>query len=173
MPKQTFENLPEDKKQRIQQALLTEFSQHNLADAQVARIVKNTGIARGAFYKYFADLSDAYRYIYQIALLKLHNYNIRTHHLLTADDYADQVDAFLTQVNDCPYCELVKRHFTVNAALLQSGEQPQFRPVNPTEWAIMTLIHETIKTGLQYPDQVPIIVTRLRAALKALLAKEN
>lgn len=173
MPKQTFKNLPEAKKQRIRQALLTEFSQHDLADAQVARVVKDAGIARGAFYKYFTDLADAYRYVYQITLLRIHDDNIRTHHLLTADDYADQVAAFLTRVNDCPYGELVKRHFTVNEAVLQSGKVPQLQPTDPIEWAIMTLVHEAIKAGLQFPDQVPTIVNRLRAALKALLAKEK
>ena len=50
MPKSTFENLPEAKKQRVWRALLNEFSQHDLADAQVARVVKNAEIARGAFY---------------------------------------------------------------------------------------------------------------------------
>lgn len=173
MPTQPFENLSEGKKQRVKEALLREFSHYDLADAQVARVVKDAGIARGAFYKYFTDLPDAYQYVYRDALLKLHGYDIRTHHLLTADEYADQVAAFLSQVNSCPYCELIKRHFTVNAALLQSGKVPQFRPVSPIEWAVMTLVHEAIKTGLQHPDQVPIIVDRLRAALEALLAKEN
>lgn len=67
MVKETFTNLDEHKKQRVTQALLHEFSQHSLADAQVARIVKEANIARGAFYKYFTDLTDAYLYLYQIA----------------------------------------------------------------------------------------------------------
>lgn len=173
MPKSTFENLPEAKKKRVRQALLNEFGQHDLADAQVARIVKDAEIARGAFYKYFADLPDAYRYVYRQALLDLHNYNIRAHRLLTADEYADQVAAFLNQVNTSPYYGLVKRHFSVNEALLQSKDDPQLRPVSATEWAVMTLVHETIKAGLRRPDQVPAITTRLRAALVALLPKED
>ena len=61
MPTSTFENLNHEKRQKIEQALLHEFSEHSLALAQVARIVKEAEIARGAFYKYFADLKDAYQ----------------------------------------------------------------------------------------------------------------
>lgn len=49
MPSQTFENLPQSKQALVRQALLEEFSNHDLADAQVARIVKNAQIARGPF----------------------------------------------------------------------------------------------------------------------------
>ena len=59
MPSQTFLNLKPEKQARIYAALLTEFSAYPLAKAQVARIVKEAQIARGAFYKYFADLNDA------------------------------------------------------------------------------------------------------------------
>ena len=50
MPSTTFLNLNEDKKKKIVQSLLLEFSNHSVSDAQVARIVKEAGIARGAFY---------------------------------------------------------------------------------------------------------------------------
>lgn len=64
MPSSTFTNLPDEKRQRIEAALLNEFSNHTLATAQVARIVKDAQIARGAFYKYFDNLTDAYSYMY-------------------------------------------------------------------------------------------------------------
>ena len=51
MVSQTFKNLAPLKKERITAALLTEFSTYPLKDAQVARIVKDAQIARGAFYK--------------------------------------------------------------------------------------------------------------------------
>ncbi len=49
MVKATFENLSKDKQDRVTEALLKEFSAHTLASAQVARIVKEAGIARGPF----------------------------------------------------------------------------------------------------------------------------
>ena len=61
MASTTFQHLDAAKQQRVLAALITEFSQYPLAQAQVARIVKQADIARGAFYKYFTDLDHAYR----------------------------------------------------------------------------------------------------------------
>ena len=72
MPTSTFRHLTVEKRARITDALLTEFSQYGLADAQVARIVADAQIARGAFYKYFKDLTDAYQYLYGVALDEIH-----------------------------------------------------------------------------------------------------
>lgn len=174
MTSTTFNNLPEEKKQLIRQALLTEFSQHDLADAQVARIVKSAGIARGAFYKYFADLTDAYRYIYYYILQELHDYSIKEHRLLSADEYVEQVANFLRHVNGCRYYELVKRHFMVNEALLVAkDDDPQLRPVTAIEWAVMTLVHEAIKEGLRYPTKSDSVLDHLQVSLTALLSKEE
>ena len=67
----TFTHLSNEKQTKIRQALLKEFSEQPLAIAQVAPIVKTAGIARGAFYKYFDDLIDAYKYLYGIAMQDL------------------------------------------------------------------------------------------------------
>lgn len=172
MASKTFANLAPAKQNRIRQALLTEFSQHDLADAQVARIVKQAGIARGAFYKYFADLTDAYNYLYHFALLDLHNSAIKAHRLLSADEYTQEVANFLDRVNTSPYAALVKRHFMVNEALL-CHQESRLRPVSPLEWGVMTLVHQAIKDGLTRPDQEQVVIARLRTVLRALLAKEN
>ena len=68
----TFQHLDQTKQQRVLAALVTEFSQHPLAQAQVARIVKQADIARGAFYKYFSDLKDAYQYAFKAVIGRLH-----------------------------------------------------------------------------------------------------
>ena len=72
MVKATFKNLPSAKRERIEKALLEEFSTYPLADAKVSHIVKKADIARGAFYKYFDDLTDAYVYMYHIAIDTIH-----------------------------------------------------------------------------------------------------
>ncbi|MCT7693769.1 MAG: TetR/AcrR family transcriptional regulator, partial [Lactobacillus iners] len=73
MVKKTFINLNSAKKQKIEQVMLDEFSNYDLNQANVARIVKEAGIARGAFYTYFDDLEDAYLYVYNKAMLQIHN----------------------------------------------------------------------------------------------------
>ncbi|WP_130859670.1 TetR/AcrR family transcriptional regulator [Gracilibacillus phocaeensis] len=64
MPKDTFFNLPDEKKRKLVQALHKEFSQHPLINASIARIIATAEIPRGSFYQYFSDLSDAYFYMF-------------------------------------------------------------------------------------------------------------
>src|SRR5690625_7858119 len=63
MPRLTFFNLPEHKKQTLLDAASKEFSRVPLAEASVANIVKTAEIPRGSFYQYFEDKEDAYFYL--------------------------------------------------------------------------------------------------------------
>lgn len=63
MPKQTFFNLSEEKKQTLIQAGKNEFSRVSLAEASIANIVKEAKIPRGSFYQYFYDKEDLYFYL--------------------------------------------------------------------------------------------------------------
>ncbi len=60
MPKQTFFNLPEGKRQTIERAALAEFAAHGFDASNMNRIVENSKIAKGSFYQYFADKKDLY-----------------------------------------------------------------------------------------------------------------
>ena len=63
MAKQTFLNLPEEKKNNIINALKKEFSRVPLKDALVSNIIIDAKIPRGSFYQYFDNIEDAYYYI--------------------------------------------------------------------------------------------------------------
>ena len=86
MPKQTFFNLPEEKRQHLIEVAQKEFSQVPLVKASVANIIKMAGIPRGSFYQYFENLEDLYNYLLEkethkrkddfISLLKEHNGDI-------------------------------------------------------------------------------------------------
>ncbi|UOQ48506.1 TetR/AcrR family transcriptional regulator [Gracilibacillus caseinilyticus] len=74
MPKETFFNLPTEKKQKLLDALHKEFSEQPLATASIAHIIQYADIPRGSFYQYFDDLEDAYFYIFnqqiELAMVK-------------------------------------------------------------------------------------------------------
>jgi len=70
MPFLTFENLPEDKRQRIIECAVDEFSQHDYASASISKIVAKAGIAKGSLYQYFADKSDLYSYLLDLVSQK-------------------------------------------------------------------------------------------------------
>ncbi len=63
MPKQTFFNLPEEKREMIMNAAIEEFAEYGLENASTNRIVKNSGIAKGSFYQYFEDKQDVFMHL--------------------------------------------------------------------------------------------------------------
>lgn len=63
MPKQTFLNLPREKRETIMNAAIQEFADYGLENASTNRIVKNSGIAKGSFYQYFEDKQDVFTHL--------------------------------------------------------------------------------------------------------------
>ncbi len=66
MPKDTFFNLPEDKRTLICNAAIGEFAEYSFDQASVNRIVAKSGIAKGSFYQYFENKKDLFLYLVQL-----------------------------------------------------------------------------------------------------------
>ena len=164
MVKATFENLSKDKQDRVTEALLKEFSVHTLASAQVARIVKEAGIARGAFYKYFADLTDAYQYLFKLAM---HTGLIGR---MGADELYQMTKDFVTKATGSQYYDLIRLHYAANEALLPSSRPKQMPACT---WAAMALSHEAIKEALLDPDKADFYLDREHEALEKLFSQHK
>ncbi len=67
LPTQTFFNLPDEKRNRIIDAAIDEFSKYSIDNASISRIIKEADIPRGSFYQYFEDILDLYKHIFYIA----------------------------------------------------------------------------------------------------------
>jgi len=67
MPEQ-FETLPEEKRQRIINAALKEFSARDFKNASTAKIAEEAGISKGALFLYFQTKKQLYIYLYHYAL---------------------------------------------------------------------------------------------------------
>ena len=65
MPKETFLNLPEEKKQKIINAAKNEFKRVPLEQSSIKNIVESAEIARGNFYQYFESKEDLLRIYYK------------------------------------------------------------------------------------------------------------
>ena len=72
MPKETFNNLNEEKKQAILEVLKDEFQTKPFYDVNVKTIVEKLGIARGSFYQYFENLEDSYFTILNMETVDVH-----------------------------------------------------------------------------------------------------
>ena len=66
MPKQTFFNLLNKKRQIIINAAVEEFIAHGLENASTNRIVEKSGISKGSFYQYFEDKQDLFMHLVSI-----------------------------------------------------------------------------------------------------------
>jgi AcrR family transcriptional regulator len=63
MPKQTFFNLPDEKRNTIINAAIDEFAEYGFEAASINRIVANSGISKGSFYQYFEDKLDVFKHL--------------------------------------------------------------------------------------------------------------
>lgn len=67
MPKQTFLNLPEEKRKAFTEIALDEFANHDYKTASVSKIVEKAGIAKGSVYQYFDDKQDLFMYLLDVS----------------------------------------------------------------------------------------------------------
>lgn len=63
MPKQTFFNLPDEKRNTIVNTAIDEFAKYGFEAASINRIVANSGISKGSFYQYFEDKLDVFKHL--------------------------------------------------------------------------------------------------------------
>jgi len=70
MPKPTFFNLPEEKRQKLIDCALDEFAGRDYDSASISQIVARAGIAKGSLYQYFSDKRELYGYLLELAAAK-------------------------------------------------------------------------------------------------------
>lgn len=66
LPKQTFFNLSEEKRQTIVDVAVEEFAEYGFESASINRIVVNSGISKGSFYQYFEDKMDVFHHLLDV-----------------------------------------------------------------------------------------------------------
>lgn len=76
MPKQTFFNLPEEKREKLIDVATDEFAKNSFNSASITKIVEKAGIAKGSLYQYFEDKKDLYKYILELSANKKKEYLI-------------------------------------------------------------------------------------------------
>jgi AcrR family transcriptional regulator len=74
VPKDTFYNLPADKRDLICQVAIAEFAEYEYELASINRIVNKAGISKGSFYQYFENKKELYLYLLQLGAEEKVNY---------------------------------------------------------------------------------------------------
>ena len=85
MPTQTFYNLSEEKRQRLIDAAIDEFTERTLREASITNIIKQADIPRGSFYQYFEDLDDLFFYLIRMFVLNLSEHTLGVFEKTTGD----------------------------------------------------------------------------------------
>jgi len=67
MPKQTFLNLPEEKRNFITDTLIKHFSQKPYHEVDISDIAKECNVAKGSMYQYFENKKEMYFYSLQVS----------------------------------------------------------------------------------------------------------
>ncbi|RHW51819.1 TetR/AcrR family transcriptional regulator [Bombilactobacillus bombi] len=176
MPSSTFTNLKPEKRQRIFQALLTEFSQYPLSQSQVARIVKQADIARGSFYKYFTNLLDAYQYVLQQSIFQLHT---KLAQKLTVDNqdtianFYHYTVEFAHQLKTSQYKDFYRLFWQENQYYLQSHAAIEMTNFKFFQHLTLKVANQAIKN----PRQNQVIIQLLRQvsheAIKEILSGQD
>jgi len=173
MPTQTFEHLKEPKKTLVTNALIGEFSNYPLKDAQVSRIIEAAVIARGAFYKYFADTNDAYNYVFHLAMADFHmGFNKISESNFNLEEFIDSLTTFIDQVLSSRFYQLLKQHYLYNESSYQKNDQSglsKMAQLPPVIWSIATLSHEAIRELLTFPEQKQQIIQKLTTSISKLI----
>jgi AcrR family transcriptional regulator len=63
MPTTTFFALPAERRSRLVEEAIREFSERSFNEASLSQIAQRSRIAKGSFYQYFADKLDLYRWL--------------------------------------------------------------------------------------------------------------
>ncbi len=87
MPKQTFFNLPAEKRDPFIEIAIEEFAHNDYQTASISRIVAQAGIAKGSFYQYFENKEDLYTYLLDLGARQKAQF-------LNADPPEAQMDIF-------------------------------------------------------------------------------
>lgn len=170
MVKQTFKNLPSVKRKKIEEVLLEEFSTYPLADAKVSHIVQKAGIARGAFYKYFEDLTDAYLYMYHIAIEQI-NANMIPEDRFDPQHFYDRVVKFIDKTQHSKYEPMMKLHLAQNEYLIPDNFKiysQQLLNMKPALWSALVLSHEVINLCLSDPENQAKNLARYQKSLEII-----
>ena len=107
MPKPTWDNLDERRRERVLRAAMAEFGRHGYSGASLNVIAREAGVAKGSLFQYFDDKFDFFAHVAEQASLDI--YAALAPHLVPApvgheflDHLGDLVDMWIDYMQQHP-----------------------------------------------------------------------
>lgn len=161
MPTPTFNNLADEKKERIFNAAVKEFGQRNVLDANFSNIVKDARIARGSIYQYFSNKEDLYVYVFDTLRAKRAEYVKPAYELFKKEPFLTFFEAFYLRDSE---------FLLMNPSHIELGKQ-LYGCSSPTSQGLIRQIQSRYKEqfliGIEYDKYRGIIDAEVDSAILA------
>lgn len=131
MPSKIFENLNENKKKRILQAAIEEFSKRPLMKSTSSSVIRNAEISRGSFYQYFDNIRCVYSYMLRELWLDYRGQLINSlskQHGNLYNGLMDFAGLYLQDVFESEYTDLFKNLFLHYTYVMYQDKPSQDEP---------------------------------------------
>lgn len=142
VPKDTFLNLPKEKRDRIIDAAISEFEYNSYENSSINKIVEKSGISKGSLYQYFDDKKGLYKYIISLIIAEKMKY------ISTVMENPDQHD-FFTLIHDMyksglEFAKNNPRYLNIGNILLSDVTSPLYQEIVKDNVAISNEIFEML-----------------------------
>jgi len=101
MPKDTFFNLPDEKREKILTSAKKEFARAGIKDSSIQKIIEEAKIPRGSFYQYFESKEDLLSYLLKEHAEKMNKNLEATIKRTKGDVFAVFISIYNYMVSEC------------------------------------------------------------------------
>lgn len=182
MPKKTFYNLSDEKKEKIIEVLKKNFEQKTIFEANVKEIVEELQIARGSFYQYFVDLEDSYFFILDMETIDVHKLFLKVlkendHDTVKAlEDYGEMVSEIIFSKE--AYNLYKNKYLYWNSELEENWKKYKEEDVNKNEISkldelntekmkfIKAIVHDLIKRNFKEQWSKEVFLEHYKICMK-------
>ena len=168
MPKDTFLNLSEDKKNKVINAAKKEFSRVPIEEASIKNIVEEAEIARGSFYQYFESKEDLLKYILKSKSEELEIFLKKRMKETKGDIFQVYIDMFdfitkeLMKSEDKAFFTMILRNVKISEEkFVTLTEMEEKKPKGPFQKEIFLNMIDKTKLKIKNDEDLKIIVKML------------
>lgn len=176
MPKDTFFNLPEEKREKILAEALYEFENNDFDQASINQIVIRSEISKGSFYQYFEDKKDLFKYIISLIVQKKLAYITPVMANPLAHSFFDVIRDM--NMSGLEFAKDNPQFIKIGNRLIKDTKHPIYAEImgansNQAIDAYAFLLRKAIETGELRPDIDVDMTARIIFKLSADLIESN
>ncbi|MCR4428578.1 MAG: TetR/AcrR family transcriptional regulator [Caldiserica bacterium] len=156
MPRETFLNLPEEKRKRITEVLIRHFSSRGYYEVNLDQVAKDCGIAKGSLFQYFKDKGEMYLFAVDRAFQRfmeiVQGFDFKKGSIFEYyESYFESSLEFLIKEEDAYY--LLERAFFYNDSPFREKFLNEY--TQKTHQVVLELVRENQKNGFIRKDIDP------------------